>query len=185
MNTGFIRIPDFSVSCFQIVKPFEIWSGFQMVVYIRMAICNIVMVIKQPSHSNTGLFCPVFRCHSKTRPFANRTTFDHLNTGLVPYSDGYCIRLDIQPIFDSVVESIFDSRSSNSTTFHQIYSSALTRLRSQTFSICIDDESWVGTPLRRNLLEVHKFWCNISQKSFIGSVFVLIKKSFLFFATTF
>ena len=35
------------------------------------------MVITQPSHS-------------KTRPFANRTTFDHLNTGLVRYSDGYC-----------------------------------------------------------------------------------------------
>ena len=48
------------------------------------------MVITQPSHSNTGLFCPVFRCHSKTRPFANQTTLDHLNTGLVRYSDGYC-----------------------------------------------------------------------------------------------
>ena len=55
-----------------------------------MAIRNLIMVITQPSHSNTGLFCPVFRCHSKTRPFANRTTFDHLNTGLVQYSDGYC-----------------------------------------------------------------------------------------------
>ena len=44
-----------------------------------MAICNIRMVIMQPSHS-------------KTKPFANRTTFDHLNTGLVQYSDGYCTR---------------------------------------------------------------------------------------------
>ena len=35
------------------------------------------MVITQPSHLNT-------------RPFANRTTFDHLNTGLVRHSDGYC-----------------------------------------------------------------------------------------------
>ena len=43
-----------------------------------MAIRNIIMVITQPSHS-------------KTRPFANRTTFDHLNTGLVRYSDGYCL----------------------------------------------------------------------------------------------
>ena len=36
------------------------------------------MVITEPSHLNTW-------------PFANRTTFDHLNTGLVRYSDGYCI----------------------------------------------------------------------------------------------
>ena len=48
------------------------------------------MVITQPSHSNTGLFSPVFRCHLNTRPFANRTTFNHLNTRLVRYSDGYC-----------------------------------------------------------------------------------------------
>ena len=37
------------------------------------------MVITQPSHWNTG-------------PFANQTTFDHFNTRLVWYSDGYCIR---------------------------------------------------------------------------------------------
>ena len=36
------------------------------------------MVITQPSHLNT-------------RPFANRTTFDHMKTGLVWFSDGYCI----------------------------------------------------------------------------------------------
>ena len=48
------------------------------------------MVITQPSHSNTGLLSPVFRCHLNTGPFANRTTFDHLNTKLVRYSDGYC-----------------------------------------------------------------------------------------------
>ena len=48
------------------------------------------MVIKQPSHSNTGLFSPVFKCHFNTGPFANRTNFDHLNTKLVRYSDGYC-----------------------------------------------------------------------------------------------
>ena len=49
------------------------------------------MVITQPSHSNTGLFSPVFRCNLNTRPFENRTTFDQLNTGLVRYSNGYCI----------------------------------------------------------------------------------------------
>ena len=36
------------------------------------------MVITQPSHLNTG-------------PFANWTTFYHLNTRLVQYLDGYCI----------------------------------------------------------------------------------------------
>ena len=49
------------------------------------------MVITQPSQSNTVLFSPVFRCHLNTGPFSNRTTFDHLNTRLVCYSDGYCI----------------------------------------------------------------------------------------------
>ena len=38
---------------------------------------TIRMVITQPSHSNTRLFSPVFRCHLNTGPFANRTTFDH------------------------------------------------------------------------------------------------------------
>ena len=49
-------------------------------------------------------------------------------------------------IFDSVFDLIFDSRSSNSTTIHQIYESASTQLRSRTFSIRLDDESRVGTP---------------------------------------
>ena len=51
------------------------------------------MEITQPSLSNTGLFSPVFKCHLNTGPFANRTTFDHLNTRLVQFSDGYCIVL--------------------------------------------------------------------------------------------
>ena len=38
------------------------------------------MVITQLSHSNI-------------RPFANWTTFDYLNTGLVQYSDVYCSEL--------------------------------------------------------------------------------------------
>ena len=47
-------------------------------------------------------------------------------------------------IFDSVFDSIFDSGSSNSTSIHQFYYSASTRLRSSTFTIRLDDESWVG-----------------------------------------
>ena len=48
------------------------------------------MVITQPSHFNTQLISLVFRCHLNTGLFANQTTFDHLNTGLVWNSDGYC-----------------------------------------------------------------------------------------------
>ena len=44
-----------------------------------------------------------------------------------------------QILFDSIFNSIFDSRSSNSTTIHQIYYSALTRLRSRTFRIRLDE----------------------------------------------
>ena len=49
------------------------------------------MAITQPSHLNAELFSSVFRCHLNIGPFANRTTFDHLNTRLVQYSGGYCI----------------------------------------------------------------------------------------------
>ena len=49
--------------------------------------------------------------------------------------------------------SIFASRSSNSPSIHQFYYSASTRLRSQTFSIRLEDESGVGTPLRQNLVK--------------------------------
>ena len=54
-------------------------------------------------------------------------------------------------IFDSVFDSIFDLGSSNSTSIHQFYYSALTRLRSMTFRIRLDDKSGVGTPFRRYL----------------------------------
>ena len=47
--------------------------------------------------------------------------------------------------------NIFDSGLSNSTSIHQFYYSALTWLRSPTFSIRLDDESQVGTPLRQYL----------------------------------
>ena len=57
-------------------------------------------------------------------------------------------------IFNSVIDSIFDSGSSNSTPIHQFYYSASTRLRSPTFSIRLDDESRVGTPLRRYLIPI-------------------------------
>ena len=59
------------------------------------------------------------------------------------------------PIFWTIIsifDSIFDLRSSNSTSIHQFQDSALTRLRLQSFSIRLDIESRVGTPLRPYLL---------------------------------
>ena len=52
-------------------------------------------------HSNTGpvfkwwseyqtKFSPVFKWHSNTEPFDDHTTFDHLNSRLVRYSDPHC-----------------------------------------------------------------------------------------------
>ena len=55
-------------------------------------------------------------------------------------------------IFASVVDSILDSRSSNSTSIFQFCDSASTRLRFQSFNIRLDDEPRVGTPLRRYLV---------------------------------
>ena len=45
-------------------------------------------------------------------------------------------------------DSIFDSGSSNSTSIHLFYYLASTQLKSPTFSIRLNDESRVGTPLR-------------------------------------
>ena len=54
-------------------------------------------------------------------------------------------------IFASVFDSILDSRSSNSTSIFQFCDSASTRLRLQSFDVCLDDKPRVGTPLRRYL----------------------------------
>ena len=46
------------------------------------------MVVRYSDHHfKTG---PVFKWHSNTRPFSDRTTFDHLNSILVQYSDPCC-----------------------------------------------------------------------------------------------
>ena len=69
------------------------------------------MVITQPSHLNTGLFSLVFRCQLNTGPFANQTTFKHLNTGLVRYSDGYCIAVTcVDHVVVDCTPQVFSSR---------------------------------------------------------------------------
>ena len=55
-------------------------------------------------------------------------------------------------VFDSILDSIFGSRSSNLTSIHQFYDLASTRLRLQSFGICLHDEPWVWTPLCQYLL---------------------------------
>ena len=92
-----IRIPDTWISDFLV-------SGIQMAFW-----CLCTQTIQKPDknfqflnglgpqipkcHLKTGQKCPVFRCHLNTGPFTNQTTFNHLNTGLVRYSDGYCIQM--------------------------------------------------------------------------------------------
>ena len=63
---------------------------------------------------------------------------------------------------NSIFASVLDSRSSNSTSIHQFYYSASTRLRAQTFTIRLDDESQVGTPLRLNLLLTFLTFCRMA-----------------------
>ena len=91
--------------------PFEnktFLSGFRMVIQ-RFGVCGpktfenriffsvfecstiIFLVSVDPNYSKTGQKCPAFRCHLNTGLFADRTTFDHLNTGLVLYLDCYCV----------------------------------------------------------------------------------------------
>jgi hypothetical protein len=46
------------------------------------------------NHLKTGQNGPVIEWHSITGPFDFKTQIDHLNTGLVWYSDGHCISLN-------------------------------------------------------------------------------------------
>ena len=55
-------------------------------------------------------------------------------------------------IINSVFDSILNSTPNNPTPIHHFYLSGSTRLKLQSFDIRLDDEAWVGTPLRRNLL---------------------------------
>ena len=70
-------------------------------------------------------------------------------------------------IFASIFDLILDSRSSNSTSIFQFCDSASTRLRLQSFDICLDDEPRVGTPLRRYLIKMYnliKVNCQLLKK---------------------
>ena len=81
------------------------------------------MVITQPSHLNTWIFILVFRCHLNTQPFTNQTTFDHLNTRLIQYSGGYCIRIP------TLINCQFCSQNSSKGREHQLGRGVLDVLR--------------------------------------------------------
>ena len=83
LNNGIIRVADFCLSSIQI-------SGIQMVVQYSYHHLNSSPGFKWWSEYHTN-FCPVFKGHLNTGPFGHRTTFDHLNTRLVWYSDPHCI----------------------------------------------------------------------------------------------
>ena len=63
--------------------------GIQMVVQYSDHHLNTGPVFKWCSEHRTK-FCPVFKWHLSNRPFGDQTTFDHLNTRLVRYSDPHC-----------------------------------------------------------------------------------------------
>ena len=74
----------------------------------------------------------------------------------------------------SIFASIFDLRLSNSSSIHQFYYSASIRLRSQTFSIRLNDESWVRIPLCRYLKTI--FLDCFQTTSFLLKVKVMKRK---------
>ena len=90
--------------------------------------------------------------HSNIRikkAFINQSYFKKLAN--IRYSTQYLTNIRLSIRLSIRLNILLDIRL-ESTMIHQIYYSALTRLRSRTFSIHLDDEFRVGTPLRRNLL---------------------------------
>ena len=75
----------------------------------------------------------------------------HLYKLLIPDSSKNLTFILKNSANNSIFASILESRSSNSTSILQFSDSASTRLRLQSFDICLDNEPRVGTPLRRYL----------------------------------
>ena len=94
--------------------------------YLKKTLNNRVLFGVEYYHSSTSIYR---RSGNKSRPVLT-LVFDHFQTGLV---------------FVLCVNTILEFQNQAST-----------RLRAQTFKISLDNESRVGTPLRRNLLK-----CNV------------------------
>ena len=93
-----------------------------------------------------GFFFIVFVKSSILRP--SKAFFGHHD---------YARIIRLNPKSNTSILDKYYSRWSNSTStsIHQFYDSALTRLRLQSFGICLDDEPQVRTPLCRNLPHSH------------------------------
>ena len=101
----FFKCPNFD----WLVLPFEYGTGWDLnngnIWIMNFYLSGIQMVVGYSDyHSNTNpvfkwwskcqtKFGPVFKWHSNTGLFSDQTTFDHLNTRLVRYSNPHCICL--------------------------------------------------------------------------------------------
>ena len=85
----------------------------QMVVQYSDHHLNTSPVFKWCSQCQTK-FSPVFKWHSNNGSFGDRTTFDHLNTRLVRYSDPHCIIT----LTSQLNESHFLFRQNRSSSYH-------------------------------------------------------------------
>ena len=66
---------------------------FEQNVNVFFSINELLNCVQLSKTSFIRTFSPVLKCHLNTRPFGNRTGFEHLNTGLVQYSDAHCITI--------------------------------------------------------------------------------------------
>ena len=80
---------------------------------------------------------------------------------------------------------IFDSRSSNSTLIHQLYYSALTGLKSQTFSIRLNNKSRVRTPLCRYLETTNRPKLQCATNEYADPLINKLEEIFFLYPTVF
>ena len=80
---------DFLVSGIQ--KPDILVRFFEWLVPYHSIVTTQDAAMVRWYHSKTGLYGPDFKWHSETGPSEYQTCLDHSKTGLVQFSDGYCI----------------------------------------------------------------------------------------------
>ena len=73
-----------------------------LVRYSDVRYSNGSWVFRPPFEYRTK-FSPVFKWHLNNGPFGDQTTFDHINSRLVQYSDPHCTGL----VWDSNVTKLF------------------------------------------------------------------------------
>ena len=99
--------------------------------------------VYEPLKKRAGTVDRIGRTEKTLLPdFSKNSTFILKNSALIS-------------IFASIISLIFNMRLSNSPSIHQFYYLDSTILRSQTFSIRLDDKSRVGTRLHWYLTQTH------------------------------